>query len=41
MAADPAAATGERSTMTASYIKVLLIELVVLAALWWLERAFI
>jgi hypothetical protein len=41
MAADPAAASGETSTMTVSYVKVLLMELVVLAVLWWLERAFI
>ena len=41
MAADPAAATGETSTMAISYVKVLMMELVVLAALWWLERAFI
>ena len=33
--------TGETSTMTISYVKVLLMQLVVLAALWWLERAFI
>ena len=41
MAADPAAATGETSIMTTSYVKVLLMELVVLAGLMWLERAFI
>ena len=38
---DRAAATGEASTMSTSYVKVLLMELVVLAVLWWLERAFI
>jgi len=27
--------------MTSSYVKVLLLELVVLAALWWLQQAFI
>ena len=41
MADDPAVAPGEDRTMAASYVKVLLIELVVLAALWWLEHAFI
>jgi hypothetical protein len=41
MGADPAPATSEPSTMTTSYLKVLLMELVVLALLWWLERAFI
>jgi hypothetical protein len=41
MSADSGAGSGETSTMTISYVKVLLMELAVLAALWWLERAFI
>ena len=39
MAEDPAA--GGSGTMGFSYVKVLLLELVVLAGLWWLERAFL
>ena len=40
--ADPAATTtGEGRTMRVSYVKVLVMELAVLAALFWLERAFI
>ena len=27
--------------MTASYVKVVLVELAVLAALWWLQHAFL
>ena len=40
MAADRAAGD-DSGAMRASYVKVLLMELAVLAALWWLERAFI
>jgi hypothetical protein len=38
--AGPPAAPGE-TRMTASYVQVLLLEVAVLAALWWLEHAFI
>jgi hypothetical protein len=41
MAPDPAVGTGQTRTMDVSYAKVLLMELAVLAALWWLERAFL
>ena len=47
MSADPVVAPGVRApgdspdSMTPSYVKVLLLEVAVLAALWWLERAFL
>ena len=41
MGSDSAAGPTSTSRMTASYVKVLVMQLAVLAALWWLERAFI
>ena len=46
MAADPAAPVSpglpeSQEKMTSSYVKVLVLQLAVLGALWWLEHAFL
>ena len=40
MAPDPSTTDTATAAMSASYVKVLLMQLAVLAALWWLEHAF-
>ena len=37
----PPGPPGSQDRMTSSYVKVLVLQLAVLAALWWLEHAFI